>query len=377
VRFFCLSKRDALLLPLVSLLTLTTLFLTAELGSRLLWRTYGANLCMTQDPHLGVKWTPNCTAHVKGLETTPAVYHFNECGFRAAGSCGAKPPGDFRLIAVGSSNVFGYWLDAQDTFPDQLASMLRSRCATPVEVQNLGLPGTGPAVMASRSEEVLNLRPDLVVVGLSASDIFEDSPVEFAQPAVAPPHQSLGGQLLSTAKQWSRESRLIAVARHYLYENRAHYLQAMLLRGDGELMSRHLSPAMEARFQRADAALGRMASTLKAARIPLVLVYLPDRARAMLMKQHDDYPGLEPYSVRDLLRAAAERHGMIFIDPSQTFRDNADPGGLFYPADGHMNPAGHALVAEASLRALLGSPLEARARCEKLDNTTAQADSPR
>ena len=181
-RFFCLGKRDSFLLPLVSLLTLVIVFFTAELGSRLLWKTYGTNLCMTQDPRLVVNWTPNCVAHVKGLETTPAVYRFNECGFRSTRSCHAKPQGEFRLVAIGSSNVFGYWLDVEDTFPDRLSALLGSNCATPVEAQNLGLPGVGPAALVNRIEETIALRPGLVVIGLSASDIFDDAVVDWGKP---------------------------------------------------------------------------------------------------------------------------------------------------------------------------------------------------
>lgn len=373
-RFFCLGKTDAFLLPLVSLLTLVILFFTAELGSRLLWKTYGTNLCMTQDPRLVVNWTPNCVAHVKGLETTPAVYRFNECGFRSTRSCHAKPQGEFRLVAIGSSNVFGYWLDVEDTFPDRLSALLGSNCATPVEAQNLGLPGVGPAALVNRIEETIALRPDLVVIGLSASDIFDDAVVDWGKPGPSPAHQGLGTRLLTAAKEWSRESRLVAVARHYLYENRDHYLQAMMLRGEGERMTRSLNPALEEKFRRAEVAMDRMASSFRAAGIPVALVYLPDRIRASLMKKHDDYPGLQPDSVRDRLRAAAEHYGMTFVDPTQVFQDSADPASLFYPADGHMNAAGHALVAEATLHTLLGSePVKPPATCAKLANMTATA----
>lgn len=348
-RFFCLPRRDLLFLPMVSVVTLLALLGAAEIGCRLLWQGYGEGACLIPDERLGSRWTPECTAHVKNLETVAAVYRFNECGFRSSQSCAAKPPGELRLVAIGSSGVFGYWLDAQDTFPMRLARRLSGDCHERADVQNLGLPGASPQIMAKRLDEAIALQADVVIVGMSAGDIFNEAQVQWQASRIG-----ALARLWASAKNWSRESRLVAVARHYLYENRARYIQAQLLR-EAPTLHGPLPPGLESTMQGAEQAIGQMAARLRAARIPLVVVYLPDRLRAILSKGHEDFPGLDPYLIRDRLRAAAQRYGAIFADPSPEFASASDPGSLFYPADGHMRMQGQILVADAAFRSLAAS----------------------
>ena len=72
---------------------------------------------------------------------------------------------------------------------------------------------------------------------------------------------------------------------------------------------------------------------------------------------------------RDDLEVAAKE-----LEADAIVCDNTDPASLFYPADGHMNAAGHALVAEATLHTLLGSdPIKPPATCARLVNMTATA----
>ena len=117
-------------------------------------------------------------------------------------------------------------------------------------------------------------------------------------------------------------------------------------------MTRPLSQDYESSFQRTADAIVSMAARLRRAGIPLVLVYIPDRLRSMLYKPHDDFPGLEPDSLRDRLAALAAHAGLTFVDPTPNFRQDPDAPSLFYPADGHMTAGGQALVATATYQAL-------------------------
>jgi len=96
----------------------------------------------------------------------------NAAGFRGGPLPGAKPPGVFRIVALGDSFTFGFGVRERQAWPARLATALGARSGRPVEVVNLGVPGTGPRdYLWHLAHTGLALEPDLVVVGLFANDV--------------------------------------------------------------------------------------------------------------------------------------------------------------------------------------------------------------
>src|SRR5262249_3354885 len=96
----------------------------------------------------------------------------NAAGFRGGPLPGPKPPGVFRIVALGDSFTFGFGVREGQAWPARLAKVLGTRTGRAVEVVNLGIPGTGPRdYLWHLAHTGLALGPDLVVVGLCANEV--------------------------------------------------------------------------------------------------------------------------------------------------------------------------------------------------------------
>jgi hypothetical protein len=103
------------------------------------------------------------TQHLGRFEVT-----VNSLGHRGPERLLEKPPGVFRILCVGGSNVYGAGISDAETWPAQLEGMLNQRAAGKFEVWNLGVSGYNPLQMAEIAEEAIErYDPDLVLFALS------------------------------------------------------------------------------------------------------------------------------------------------------------------------------------------------------------------
>ena len=106
-----LPRRDLVVLPLISILTITLLLLGSEVAARHFFpESSGGDSCRVADATIGFKYRPNCTSRVKSAEGPWVVNHYNECGYRTNQSCGAKPSGSTRIALIGSSVAQGSYV---------------------------------------------------------------------------------------------------------------------------------------------------------------------------------------------------------------------------------------------------------------------------
>lgn len=95
----------------------------------------------------------------------------NRDGMRLSGDFPPKPPGTFRILALGDSLTYGYGIAKEDTYASVLEAELRK--AYRVEVLNLGVSG-------AQSEDILRilqthlprLQPNLVFYGVCVNDLL-------------------------------------------------------------------------------------------------------------------------------------------------------------------------------------------------------------
>jgi len=340
---------------LISLGTLLLIVGLAEIASRVIWPAYTEGSCLVSDARVGFKWKPNCDARVKIMESSPAVYHFNECGFRASRPCRTKPPGTLRIASLGSSSMLGYWVATDEVLPELLASELARRCGRAAESQNLSVPGATLYDMQHRLDEVIALQPDVVLLGISSQDLIDTLPEE---PLHAPDfpagstRPSLGARLKEILHQANLNSRFVAVVRHYLYLDRERYIQSMFRRGDDVAMQKPLGSLWEKRLAVADQTLAGISDRLRTAGVPLVVIYFPALTELQVIKAGREYPDLDPYDIESRLGQMARRDGIVFVSSLRFLAQTSDPTVYFFAGDGHLSGTGHRRLAEAALQSL-------------------------
>jgi len=88
----------------------------------------------------------------------------NALGARGQEHNAIKPPGVFRIVCVGASNVYGHLMNDEQTWPAQLEAQFNAESPGRYEVWNFGTPGYVAAQMAVIAREAVSkLKPDLVV----------------------------------------------------------------------------------------------------------------------------------------------------------------------------------------------------------------------
>ena len=87
---------------------------------------------------------------------------------------------DRRVLCLGDSNTYGLWLNRRDlnSYPAQLEAQWNRGDGLPIEVMNLGYPGSNSSRLLSNLGEMLEVfSPKLVIVMVGAND-FWTVPVE-------------------------------------------------------------------------------------------------------------------------------------------------------------------------------------------------------
>src|SRR5438309_415013 len=87
-----LPRRDFVILPLLSVLTVAVMLGGAEVATRLAMPQKSVDECLVPDPVLGHRPLANCVSHTKSAEGEWVENRYNDCGYRADSSC--RPPPD-------------------------------------------------------------------------------------------------------------------------------------------------------------------------------------------------------------------------------------------------------------------------------------------
>jgi hypothetical protein len=149
-------------------------FLAAAGGAEAYLRAFAPQQLMSPayDDRFGMR---GFKANAKIKHQTPdykVVYTTNDLGFRGPSYPFSKPKGTYRIVALGSSVVFGSGVPDDEVFTARLERRLRSELKpnlrTPAEVVNLGMMGTSLSLDEYVYRELgRRWSPDLVVLHLS------------------------------------------------------------------------------------------------------------------------------------------------------------------------------------------------------------------
>ncbi|MFQ6099689.1 MAG: SGNH/GDSL hydrolase family protein [Anaerolineae bacterium] len=298
----------------------------------------------------------------------PYVVETNSLGFRGPEISVQKPPGVFRIAALGDSMTDGFFVDNDATFPYLLQQNLEAGGWT-VEVVNAAHGGgTIDTQYAMLEAHVLPLDPDLVILTWTPNDIGDlmtGTPTQMpGQGFTSGPRAALGwlachsaiseGLLdvyfrsLSDKYRWlTRQSgEIILDDRRYQvpgstdFARNAQYTLAGDAEADGQILVEPFTPATEAAIQTYLEWLGRMERVLRERGIRFVFVYLPAYSQVYL-------PG-SSMRIRDILRDECARLEVPFLDLTPVFQERGQERALdMAPLDYHLSPYGNQVVADA------------------------------
>jgi hypothetical protein len=371
-----LPRRDWILLPLISLLTICFIAVSTELIARRVFPRSKKSIykCMTNpdDPSLGLRAIPNSVCWEQTPESQLTEYRFNSCGHRAGMECGPKHPGTYRIVMVGQSVAMGTRVQREQTFAALLPTQLSQRTGRKIELYNEALLSETPHVVDLRFNEVLAAKPDLILWVLGNFDV-ETETTEFLWRNPA----GKGGTLL--AKAWFRVKfaltgrsyrnavryisqralsalnyfTTLTLIQHFLIESQSLYLKSFLRGGDrsGYLLAEP-GAAWQSRLRRFDSDAADIESKAQIAGVPLVAVLLPSRQQVTLISMNNWPAGYDPYKLDDELRTIITSHGETYIDIMHGFRNIPNAEQHYLPVDGHPDARGHAIISELLAREL-------------------------
>jgi lysophospholipase L1-like esterase len=303
------------------------------------------------DPEIGWVNRENAEGHQRPNPEEPGgLISINGSGFRGREVTEEKAPSITRVMVFGDSITFGYGLNLEETYP----FMLEKRLGEGFEVINASVIGYGmdQQYLLFR-REVARYRPDVVIVGFSAGDIFDSAcSVRFGN---SKPFFRVSGNRLTL---FNTPVPLKTPAQDFLKEKptqallyRSSHLYRLLFAWftDPEELKKSLHRREMNNFE-AMAVVSAVISEMKGecARIGCRLLFLVIPQEDWLRAEAGGRP--EAPVVRRGHAAAlrlVQESGVPFIDLWGSFLDNLDRG-LFQKGDFvHPNVRGNRVIAEA------------------------------
>jgi lysophospholipase L1-like esterase len=258
----------------------------------------------------------------------------NSLGLRGAEIAEAKPPGVFRILALGDSVTFGWGLRGEDAYPNQLASLLATlRPTQRFEVINAGVSGYGTWQQLLWLQETgLDLQPDVVVVQAHLNDASDNL------------WGALGWQ--GGTKGWlARHSQLVRLIQRVA--GSATPSSSAPCAADWKIGTDQVC------WQNTEQLLSELRAEAQAANAVTVLIPSPMRWQVE-PGVRDVRAWVDAARYQDALRQYAERNGWLFVDPLPAFRMSQAVGNgqsLFLDV-GHPNETGQRLMAQELYNAL-------------------------
>jgi lysophospholipase L1-like esterase len=325
-----------------SILPIMLLLLVGELGLRV-WAHYFRTSYERFNYKTGrLELVPNIHfTHQNGAE-----FFINSKGFVGPEFAAPKPPGAYRIFALGDSCTFGtgYW---QESYPYMLERLLNAAGRQQkFEVINAGIEGyNSDYALARLKDEVLRYEPDMVTLYIGWNDLMK----------VNPNNLSATGRYTWLAGLMDRSYLMRGYSKILFYYIRPAILQPAVAQSAAE---KHVFDSFQPLFFLNN--LEQIISILKEKNTRIVLVTLPTVVRHG-MSNHEIksknvffpyYAGT--YSVDKFLSlhssynkaiiSTAQKHHVAFVDLDTLFnKKNKDE--LFWDTM-HLSMQGHGLVAQ-------------------------------
>jgi hypothetical protein len=370
-----LPRRDRILLPMLSFLTICFLAGSVELIARQMFTQFGTpgEDCMVlNDPATGPRGIPHSVCRGKVPEGELTEYRFNSSGYRDDVNFGPKSPGTYRIVMVGTSVALGMRVPQERIFATLLPDELSHRTGRKVELYNESMPRRSPHIIALDFKDVLSARPDMILWILTPPDI-EGTAWAVSRTNDA---KSLG----VWAKTWHRirttfahesfaslyskafnHPRTAILLRDILYASPSLYVKSSFIRTNYRkaFLKSEPSPKWQMRLEEFDSNAADIEGQAREAGIPIVAVLVPDRTQAAMISMGDWPRGFNPYKLDGDLRSIIVSHGGIYIDILPDFRTIPNPQLGYFAVDVHPNADGHRIISGLLAKALTSGAVPA------------------
>jgi GDSL-like lipase/acylhydrolase family protein len=355
-----LSRRDWILLPLLSLLTICLLSSSTVLTARRYMpmpKQLGDDCLVLNDPKTGARGIPNSVCLEKVPEGELTKYRFDSRGFRNDAELGPKLPGSFRIVLLGNSMVAGFRVPYQETFAVLLPQELSQLTGRKVELYNEGIPFQTLKTTDMHFDEALTAKPDMILWLLGAPETLYASQMLPSKPKA---HGPFAG---NPARVWITRSLDLTSVRvmlqHFLYESQSLAVKNYLKGPEAGYLKADPDAEWRSALQDFDKYFGDMEARANAAGVPLAVVLLPYRAHAAMISMGEWPVGYDPYKFDEQMRRIVMRHGGTYIDILPDYRKIPNPEKDYFPVDGHPNAEGHAIIAGMLSRELTSGAIPA------------------
>jgi hypothetical protein len=368
-----LARRDWVLLPLLALLTVSVIAVSAELVARRFFSESSTSLdsCLVlTEPATGIRGIPDSVCREKSLESPLVEYRLDGAGFRSGAVDGPKPAGVYRIVIIGSSVAMGERVPFEKSLAALLPEALSRQSGREVELYNEGMAYGFPRNSALRFGDALAAKPDLILWVLTPMDI-ERVGFTYVKDSFnkrAPPDGRLGTLKNAILDDIRKNGGTIVIGnalRHWLYElqSQSQYVRSYLMNDDSEagFLRATLSPVWSARLKEFDAYAAEIEERSISAGVPFVATFAPNRAQAAMISLGEWPAGYDPYRLDLELRTTITSHRGVYLDILPEFRMLPSPEHLYYPLDGHPEASGYAALTALLANALSGAVPDLRA----------------
>lgn len=267
-------------------------------------------------------------------------YQHNSAGFRDGEHTREKPPGVFRIVALGDSFTYGVGAAFDDTYLARVERLLNERPGrTPVEIIKLGLPRYFPeAERLVLEHDGFSYHPDLIMVAFLPNDVVDTyeglEAIRVRQDGFL---SSQGLERFGAVTVWlskhSRAMRSLLVHVATFVREWTHPVHGQDIYRDGGFH--------EPDWRKVESEFERMRDLARQNGAKFVIVSIP---------QHGPWSAERDYPDERLARWSAG-HGVVFIPTLPALRA-ASAQQLYWPKDGHCTPAGYGVIAETISAAL-------------------------
>jgi len=270
----------------------------------------------------GSSWATQYPSNPRGYfdDRNRVTYSLNAQGFRGR-DFSPKPPGSYRIAAIGDSWTFGEGVRLEHTYPVRLEQLIAASTPGPAcDVLNLGINGYGVRDHLVLLDQIPDLQLDALVFGYVLNDI---SHFEFDRLGLELRHDEQSQALLHVP------SRLLNVI------GSRFWMRAVSSRTQAFVLD--LYEADRFWNELADR-LRDLAALVSKRNLALVVVIFPDL----------DGLALDPYPyapIHGKLHALFDELGVRYIDMTDCFREHGAEALRVHPADAHPNEIAHELIA--------------------------------
>jgi lysophospholipase L1-like esterase len=320
------------------------------------------------DPVLPFRFQENASGRMSYPGEFDVAVRINGQGLRADEDYTyAKPEGVVRIAILGDSMTFGQGVEASQAYPKVLESLLKAG-KRECQVLNFGVFSWGPGeYYAYLKNDVLRYHPDIVAVGFFLGGDFFDTVNSkvVVQDGELVVNSSRSGGMLESRKftqfipfsSWLRgHSHLFRLAGVALFSPKeivvSGYRYDLNKPYEDMLYSPHsnvfLRDDPQSIFSLNQAVIKAMAAAVNDTGGRFVVILIPESKQVKTASIEGLDYSIPNRAMADFLHAA----GIPFVDATEALRRASD--NAYYPQEGHLNPVGHRLVAEAVAELLVG-----------------------